>query len=90
VYLKEEREQIKQYIVNSAVGEKKWKVTDKVRTIIHLLRGALGLGVLEHCLSLRFRVQFGCADEVRIKTTKLAVPYEAAEVPSKKNEFSHP
>jgi hypothetical protein len=48
------------------------------------------MGVLEHCLSLRYRVQYGYADPIRIKTTKLAVPYEASEVPSKKNEFSHP
>jgi hypothetical protein len=35
-------------------------------------------------------VQYGYADEIRIKKMKLAVPYEASEVPSKKNEFSHP
>jgi hypothetical protein len=64
--------------------------SDKIPTLIDLLRGGLGMGVLEYCLSLRYRVQYGYADSIRIQTTKLAVPYEASEVPSKKNEFSHP
>jgi hypothetical protein len=33
------------------------------------------MGVLEHCLSLRFRVQYGRADKKRYLKTKLAVPY---------------
>jgi hypothetical protein len=52
------------------------------------LRGLLAFGVLEHCLSMRAGVDFGVPGEIHPK--RVGVPYEAADVPSKRSEYAHP
>ena len=54
------------------------------------MRGLIAYGVFDHCLLLRCRVNYGVPNEERMKKKRLAVPYEAADVPSKKNDFAHP
>lgn len=39
---------------------------------------------------MRCGVTYGVPDEERKKEKRVAVPYEAADVPSKKNEYSQP
>lgn len=60
--------------------------------IIYMLRGLFAYGVYEHCLYLRCTVNYGCPNEERINKTgrKVAVPYEAANIPSKRNDYSQP
>ena len=65
-------------------------ITDPLKNVLYAIRGALACGVLEHCLSLRCGVNYGIPDADRKKSKRLAVPYEAADVPSKKNEYSQP
>ncbi len=50
-------------------------------------RGYLGNRILEFCLEYRYRVNYGL-DSSRKK--RLAVPYLAADQPSKRSEFAHP
>lgn len=53
------------------------------------LRGFVASGVLEHCLEMRYRVQFGLPDPGN-RPKRLAIPFRAADVPSERSEFSHP
>lgn len=39
---------------------------------------------------MRCKVQYGIPDEERKQKKRLAVPYEAADIPSKKNDYAHP
>jgi len=55
---------------------------------IYSIRGLVAYGVLEHCLSLRCSVDYGIPSEMHPK--RVAVPYEAADVPSKRSEYAHP
>ena len=55
---------------------------------IYAIRGLIAYGILEHCLSLRCGVDFGVPGEEHPK--KVAVPYEAADIPSKRSEYAHP
>jgi hypothetical protein len=52
-----------------------------------ILRGLLGSGLLEYALELRANVNYGI-DTRRKK--RLAVPYQAADMPSERSEFGHP
>ena len=56
-------------------------INDASKPQILLLRGALACGIFEHCLSMRCGVDFGAPNHLHIK--KIAVPYEAADIPSK-------
>ncbi len=56
-------------------------IPDKSRPQVYLLRGILAYGIFEHCLSMRCGVDFGVPNSAHIK--KIAVPYEAADIPSK-------
>ena len=60
--------------------------------VLYILRGYLAYGVLEHCFILRCKVNYGVPDRERKVASKkrLAVPYEAADIPSKKNDYAHP
>lgn len=49
------------------------------------LRGLLAIGMLEHCLSRRHRVEYG-VDERRGKKRRIAVPYRASDTPSERAE----
>jgi len=51
------------------------------KTQILVLRGALGYGIFEHCLSMRCGVDYGVPNKLHKK--KIAVPYDAADIPSK-------
>jgi hypothetical protein len=63
-------------------------LSDKCHSQIYSLRGIIAFGVLEYCLSLRNGVDYGCPGKENPK--KMGVPYEAADVPSKRSEYSHP
>ena len=58
--------------------------------LIYVLRGYFAFGVLEHCLVLRNNVNYGIPSIERKKKKRLAIPYEAADIPSKRNDFAHP
>jgi len=45
----------------------------------------IGYGVFEHCLSMRAGVDFGAPDEDHQSGKRVGVPYEAADVPSKRS-----
>ena len=68
----------------------KGSFTDSAKSILFILRGYLAYGVLEHCLSLRCNVNYGIPDKQRKKNKRVAIPYEAADIPSKKNDYAHP
>lgn len=53
------------------------------------LRGLVAFGVFEHCLELRYRVQYGLPDPGS-RDKRLAIPFHASDVPSERSEFSHP
>ena len=50
-------------------------VSDYLKAVLYIFRGCLAFGVLEHCLSLRFRVNYGVPSEERKKLKRVAVPY---------------
>ena len=52
------------------------------------LRGLLGFGMLEHCLTKRHRADYGFAPELGRK--RIAVPFRAADTPALRAEFAHP
>lgn len=54
------------------------------------LRGMLGFGILEHCLSMRAGVEFGVPSEDHQSGKRVGVPYDAADVPSKRSEYAQP
>lgn len=56
-------------------------IPDASKPQIYLLRGILAFGIFEHCLSMRCGVDFGAPNASHLK--KIAVPYEAADIPSK-------
>ena len=66
------------------------KIPQPLLNHLYAIRGALACAVLEHCLSLRCGVTYGVPDDDRKKDKRVAVPYEAADIPSKKNEYSQP
>ena len=66
------------------------QITETARKILYAFRGLLAYGILEHCLSQRCNVNYGIPDKDRKKNKRLAVPYEAADIPSKKNDYAHP
>lgn len=73
--------------VVSALGE--FNLQDLHLQCVLMLRGLLSFYLLEHCLEIRHRVQYGL--DLHHKRTKLlAVPFQAADVPTEKSEFSHP
>ena len=45
-------------------------------------------GIVEHCLTLRTGVDYGGPGADNLK--RVGVPYEAADVPSKRSEYSQP
>lgn len=55
---------------------------------IYILRGVFAYGILEHCLGKRCGVDYGVPGPEHVK--KIAVPYEAADIPSKTSEYEHP
>lgn len=64
------------------------ELVEKNKRVIFSLRGLIAYGVLEHCLALRTGVDYGCPYPENPK--RVAVPYEAADLPSKRSEFAHP
>ena len=52
------------------------------------LRGLLAIGMLEHCLSRRHRVDYGV--DARRKSRRVAVPYRASDTPSERAEYAQP
>jgi hypothetical protein len=59
----------------------------KAYTQLLALRGLIGAGIIENCLTKRVRVNFGLSTT---RKKKLAVPFRATDVPSPRSEFSHP
>lgn len=64
------------------------KISNGSKDQIFILRGAFAYGIFEHCLSKRCGVDYGVPGAEHSK--KIAVPYEAADIPSKTSEFEHP
>lgn len=77
-----EREEIINYIIMPDHEENLPRVIpEPSRAQIYLLRGVLAYGIFEHCLSMRCGVDFGVPNKNHVK--RIAVPYEAADIPSK-------
>ncbi len=55
---------------------------------ILVLRGALGFDIFEHGLSMRCGVDYGVPGHQHKK--RIAVPFDAADIPSKNSEYQHP
>ena len=53
------------------------------------LRGLLAYGIFEHCLTARYRVDYGI-DERRGVKHRTAVPYRASDSPSERSEYKQP
>jgi hypothetical protein len=64
------------------------QLTQNVFNQIYTIRGLLAYGVIEHCLTLRNGVDYGVPRSDNLK--RVGVPYEAADMPSKRSEYSHP
>lgn len=64
------------------------KIPEKIHNQIFAARGLLAYGVVEHCFTLRNGVDYGVPAGDNRK--RAGVPYEAADVPSKRSEYSHP
>lgn len=79
-----------EYCINPTANSKciSTKIALGSRDQIYILRGALACGILEHCLSKRCGVDYGVPGPEHIKN--IAVPYEAADIPSKTSEYEHP
>ncbi|KAF1773425.1 Protein of unknown function DUF3645 [Phytophthora cactorum] len=74
--------------LQTALGEHMQKLSSYINQLL-ALRGLIAIGVLEHCLEKRYRVDFGLPlPDTRPK--KIAIPFRAADVPSEQSEFSHP
>jgi hypothetical protein len=58
-------------------------VPSKVLNQVFTVRGLISYGILEHCLSLRNGVDYGVPGPEHLK--RVGVPYEAADVPSKRS-----
>ncbi|XP_075242339.1 uncharacterized protein LOC142337127 isoform X1 [Convolutriloba macropyga] len=52
---------------------------------LFILRGLFGLKILQHCLTLRHRVNYGIG-----KHRKMAVPFRAKDIAVDKTDFGHP
>lgn len=63
-------------------------IPDASKPQIYLLRGILAYGIFQHCLSMRCGVDFGAPNAFHLK--KIAVPYEAADIPSKTSQYEQP
>jgi hypothetical protein len=63
-------------------------VSDDSKPHIYLLRGILAYGIFEHYLAMRCGVDFGAPNALHV--IRIAVPYEAADIPSNKSESEHP
>ncbi|XP_063722629.1 uncharacterized protein LOC134850023 [Symsagittifera roscoffensis] len=57
----------------------------EIPKLVFLLRGLFGLKTLQHCLTLRHRVNYGIG-----KHRKMAVPFRAKDVAADKTDFGHP
>ena len=64
------------------------KISEASFNQIFILRGVFAYGIFEHCLSKRCGVDYGVPGPDHVKT--IAVPYEAADIPSKSSEYEHP
>ena len=53
--------------------------------VLFLLRGFFGLKILQHCLTLRHRVNYGTG-----RHRNMAVPFRAKDVAADKTDFGHP
>jgi hypothetical protein len=62
------------------------RLTDQQKADLLAFRGLLAHGVLVHCLKQRFRVNYGLKSRA---VKRMAVPFQASDTPSEKNEFAH-
>lgn len=65
------------------------KLSDDRKDALLALRGYLAFGILEQCLSRRYRVDFG-VDERRGRSRRVAVPFRACDKPSERAEYAQP
>ncbi|OMJ86951.1 hypothetical protein SteCoe_11424 [Stentor coeruleus] len=92
---KAEINKVKQYVLNNKISpeirtyvENLFKTQSEHLTIILLIRGLLGYGILVNALSKRWRVEYG----VNPQRNNLfqAVPYRAKDVPAERAQYEHP
>ncbi|XP_075251315.1 uncharacterized protein LOC142343786 [Convolutriloba macropyga] len=58
---------------------------EKIPPSVFLLRGFFGLKILQHCLQLRHRVNYGIGHH-----RLMAVPFRAKDIAADKTDFGHP
>lgn len=66
----------------------KENVTETQMSYLLALRGILAFGLLHHCLTLRYRVDYGI--DPRRENRRVAVPYRGSDRPSERAEYAHP
>lgn len=71
------------YCVDPVVHSSKLsnKIAGGSRDQVYILRGILAYGILDYCLSKRCGIEYGIPGPEHRK--RIAVPYEAADLPSK-------
>jgi hypothetical protein len=84
---KDEKTQCLAYVTDGTVND-----IDSIREklprdmgTIFALRGILGFGVFEHCLEMRVGIDFGAPGDTHQNNKRVGIPYEAADVPSKRS-----
>ena len=89
-WLGRDSEEYRRGIVDPSSTEKMPEV-GRMREAYLILRGLIGHGIAEFCLSRLLNVEYGDPSPERIarEGKRLAVPYDAANVPSPRNEFAH-
>lgn len=88
---KKGRKDVVEYLINDSETVKCLPdLMDEAKSMLYVLRGYLAYGVLEHCLFMRCKVNYGIPSPQRKLLKRLSVPYEAADIPSKRNDFAHP
>lgn len=62
------------------------------KAIVLVLRGLLAMGIFEHVLEQRYRVDYGrsVVKDGDVPCKRLAVPYRSTDVPAERAEFSQP
>lgn len=84
------REQGRGEALGAALERLRGRAEGPLDTVLLTLRGLLCGGVLRHCLSLRRDVHYGAPGEGQRHGRAAAVPYVAANTPSKRSDFVHP
>jgi hypothetical protein len=85
-----QREEVVRFVTDPSKEESTVvaRLEDQQKNSVFAMRGLLAGDLLQHCLQLRFAVDYGVPSSDRKK--RLAVPYTAADTPSPRSEFAQP